>query len=148
MIRIELPVDVARPVQEVFAYVTDLDRLGEWQPNVVSVAKQTEGPMGQGMLLREVRRGPFGRNVEAIVEVSAYEPNRRFDLRIVSGPLPINGSHEFHETDAGTRIDFVAQGQPGGALRLAEPLFARVLKRQFSGYYERLKAVLESRGPE
>ena len=48
MIRIELPVDVARPVQEVFAYVTDLERLGEWQPNVVSVTKQTEGPMGQG----------------------------------------------------------------------------------------------------
>jgi hypothetical protein len=98
--------------------------------------------------LREVRRGPFGRNMEAIVEVSAYEPNRRFDLRVASGPLPIDGGHEFHETAAGTRIDFVAQGQPGGPLRLAEPLFARVLKRQFGGYYERLKAVLESRGPE
>ena len=42
MIRIEIPVDVARPVQEVFAYVTDLERLGEWQPNVVSVTKQTK----------------------------------------------------------------------------------------------------------
>jgi carbon monoxide dehydrogenase subunit G len=148
VIRIEIPVDVARPVQEVFAYVTDLERLGEWQPNVVSVTKQTEGPMGQGTRLREVRRGPFGRNMEAIVEVSAYEPNRRFDLRVASGPLPIDGGHEFHETAAGTRIDFVAQGQPGGPLRLAEPLFARVLKRQFGGYYERLKAVLESRDPE
>ena len=126
MIRIEIPVDVARPVRDVFAYVTDLERLGEWQPNVVSVTKQTEGPMGQGTRLREVRRGPFGRNMEAIVEVSAYEPNRRFDLRVASGPLPIDGSHEFHETGAGTRIDFVAQGQPGGLLRLAEPLLARV----------------------
>jgi carbon monoxide dehydrogenase subunit G len=148
VIRIELPVEVARPVQEVFAYVTDLERLGEWQPNVVSVTKETEGPMGQGTRLREVRRGPFGRNVEAIVEISAYEPNRRFDLRIVSGPLPIDGSHEFHGTDAGTRVDFVAQGQPGGVLRFAEPLLARVLKRQFSGYYERLKDQLESRGPD
>lgn len=147
MITIELPVDVARPVQEVFAYVTDLERLGEWQPNVVSVTKETEEPMAQGTRLREVRRGPFGRKVEAIVEVAAYEPNRRFDLRIVSGPLPIDGSHEFHEADGGTRIDFVAQGQPGGALRLAEPLLARVLKRQFGGYYERLKDVLESRSP-
>jgi uncharacterized membrane protein len=148
VIRIELPVDVARPVQDVFGYVTDLERLGEWQPNVVSVTKETEGPMGQGTRLREVRRGPFGRNVEAIVEVAAYEPNRRFDLRIVSGPLRIDGSHEFHETDGGTRIDFVAHSQPGGALRLAEPLLARVLKRQFSGYYERLKDVLESGNPE
>jgi carbon monoxide dehydrogenase subunit G len=148
VIRIELPVGVARPVQDVFAYVTDLDRLREWQPNVVSVTKETEGPLRQGTRLREVRRGPFGRKVAAIVEVSAYEQNRRFDLKIVSGPLPIDGSHEFHETDAGTRIDFAAQGQPGGPLRVAEPLLARVLKRQFSSYYDRLTAVLESRGPE
>lgn len=148
MIRIELPVDVARPVQEVFAYVTDLERLSQWQPNLVSVTKETEGPMGRGTRLREVRRGPFGRNVEAIVEVSAYEPNRRFDLRIVSGPLPIDGSHEFGETDGGTRIDFVAAGQPGGVFRFAEPLLARMLRRQFSGYYARLQALLEAQGPE
>ena len=144
MIRIELPVDVARPVHDVFAYVTDVERLAEWQPNVVSVTKETEGPMGRGTRLREVRRGPFGRNVEAIVEVAAYEPDRRFDLRIVSGPLPIDGSHEFHRTDGGTRIDFVAEGRPGGVLRIAEPLLARVLRRQFSGYYERLKNVLDA----
>jgi hypothetical protein len=85
--------------------------------------------------------------VEAIVEVAAYEPNRRFDLRIVSGPLPIDGNHEFHEANGGARIDFVAEGQPGGLLRLAEPVLTRVLKRQFGGYYERLKAVLESPVP-
>jgi len=148
VIRIELPVDVARPVQEVFAYVTDLERLDEWQPNVVSVTKETDGPMGEGTRLREVRRGPFGRNIEAIVEISAYEPNRRFDLRIVSGPLPIDGSHEFHERDGGTRIDFMAQGQPTGVMRLAEPFLRGAMKRQFSGYYERLKSRLESRPAE
>jgi uncharacterized protein YndB with AHSA1/START domain len=144
VIRIEVPVDVARPVHEVFAYVTDLERLEEWQPNVVSVTKETDGPMGEGTRLREVRRGPFGRNIEAIVEISAYEPNRRFDLRIVSGPLPIDGSHEFHETDGGTRIDFVAQGQPTGLTRLLEPFLRGAMKRQFGSYYERLKDVLES----
>jgi ligand-binding SRPBCC domain-containing protein len=128
----------------VFAYVTDLEKLAEWQPNVISVTKETEGPMGRGTHLREVRRGPFGRNVEAIVEVAAYEPGRRFDLRIVSGPLPIDGSHEFHPTDGGTRIDFVAEGQPGGVLRIAEPLLARALRRQFVGYYGRLKGRLEA----
>jgi len=147
VIRIELPIDVARPVQDVFAYLTDLDRLSEWQPNVVSVTKETAGAMGKGTRLREVRRGPFGRQVEAVVEVATYVPNRRFDLRIASGPLPIDGNHELHETDAGTRIDFVAEGQPGGVLRIVEPLLARVLRRQFRGYYERLKGILESRSP-
>lgn len=57
MIRIELPVAVARPVPDVLAYVTDLERLAEWQSNVVSVTKETDGPMGPGTRLREVRRG-------------------------------------------------------------------------------------------
>ena len=37
---------------------------------------------------------------------------------------------------------FVAAGQPGGVLRIAEPLLARVLRHQFNRY-GRLKGVLE-----
>jgi uncharacterized membrane protein len=48
VIRIEFPVEVARPVQDVFAYVTDLERLGEWQPNLISVTKETRGRWGGG----------------------------------------------------------------------------------------------------
>ena len=79
------------------------------------------------------------------MEVSEYEQDRRFSLRIVDGPLPVDGAHAFEATPAGTRIDFVAAGSPRGALRLAEPLLRRVLARQFRSYYERLKQVLEAR---
>jgi uncharacterized protein YndB with AHSA1/START domain len=146
LIHVELTVVVDRPVEEVFAYVTDPAKLAEWQPNVISVSKQTDGPMGAGTRLREVRRAPFGRSVEALVEVAEYEENRRFDLRIVSGPLPIDGRNEFRPADGGTRIDFVAEGRISGPLRLAEPILARALRRQFAGYYERLKESLEPGG--
>jgi len=144
LIRVELTVVVDRPVEEVFAYVTDPLTLAEWQPNLVSVTQETDGPMGAGTRLREVRRGPFGRNVEAIVEVAEYEENRRFDLRIVSGPLPIDARNEFRPVDGGTRIDFLAEGKLSRPLRFAEPILARALRRQFAGYYERLKESLES----
>jgi uncharacterized protein YndB with AHSA1/START domain len=146
LIHVELTVVVDRPVEEVFAYVTDPAKLAEWQPNVISVSKETDGPMGPGTRLREVRRGPFGRSVEALVEVAEYEENRRFDLRIVSGPLPIDGRNEFRPADGGTRIDFVAESRISGPFRLAEPILARALRRQFAGYYERLKQLLEPGG--
>jgi hypothetical protein len=94
--------------------------------------------------LREVRRAPFGRSLEATVEVAAYEENRRFDLRILSGPLPVDGRLVFDAVDGGTRLDFVAEGQVGRVLRLAEPILARVLRRQFAADYRRLEAALES----
>jgi ligand-binding SRPBCC domain-containing protein len=144
LIRVELTVHLNRPVGEVFAYVTDPAKLAEWQPNLVSITKETPGPIGTGTRFREVRRAPFGRTVEAIVEVSAYEENRRFDLRIVSGPLPIDGRNEFAPADAGTRITFVGEGQLRGPLRIVHPILARLLRRQFERDYARLKEALES----
>jgi uncharacterized membrane protein len=144
VIRVETTVEVNRPVAAVFAYVTDPANLAEWQPNLASVTKLTEGPVGAGTRFKEVRRAPFGRTVEAIVEVSAYEENRRFDLRIVSGPLPIDGENTFAATDGGTRIDFAGHGEPRGPLRLAAPILARLLRRQFESDYARLKQALES----
>jgi ligand-binding SRPBCC domain-containing protein len=143
LINISFPVQIARPVEDVFAYVTDLDKLHEWQPNVVSVTNETGGALKQGSRLREVRKGPLGRDVSSLVEVSAFEPNRRFNLRILEGPLPIDGSHTFSAENDGTRIDFTAEGRPGGPMRLLEPLLARVLKRQFKEYYAALKRNLE-----
>lgn len=144
MIRVELTVQVNRPVAEVFAYVTDPARLAEWQPNVISVTKLTEGPVRPGTRFKEVRRGPFGRSVEAIVEVSACEENRRFDLRIVSGPLPVDGENRFSSSDGGTKIDFAAHAELRGPLRILQPILARLLRRQFERDYARLKQALES----
>ena len=143
--KIEFSIDIARPVAEVFAYVTDPANLPEWQPTTLEVRMEGDGPMGVGTRMTEVRRGPFGRRIESLVEVSEYEPDRRFSLRIVDGPLPVDGAHTFEATPDGARIDFVAEGSTHGALRLAEPLLRRVLARQFRSYYERLKQVLEAR---
>ena len=147
MIHLELTIQIGRPVGEVFAYVTDPENLPKWQPNLVSITKETEGPMRVGTRFREVRRAPFGRTVEALVEVSAYEENRRFDLRIVSGPVPVDGRNLFAAAHGGTRIDFVAEGELRGPVRIAQPILARLLRRQFAADYARLKRALESRGP-
>ena len=144
MIRVDLTVQVNRPVEDVFRYVTDPANLGEWQTNLVSVTKETDGPVRPGTRFREVRRAPFGRTAEAIVEVSAYEENRRFDLWIVSGPLPIDGRNEFTAAGGATRIEFVAEGELRGALRLAGPVLRCLLHRQFESDYARLQDALES----
>jgi uncharacterized protein YndB with AHSA1/START domain len=144
MIRFSFPVEIDRPVEEVFTFVTDPAQLAQWQTSTVSATQETDGPMRTGTRLREVHRGPFGRNLESVVEVAHYEPNRRFDLQMLEGPLPIDGRHAFTAANGGTRIDFVAEGQPRGVMRLAQPLLARTLERQFRRYFARLKQVMEA----
>jgi uncharacterized membrane protein len=144
MIKFGFTVDIERPVSDVFAYVTDIDKLPEWQTTTVSVTADPEGPLHRGTRLREVRRTPFGGTVESLVEVAELEPDRVFALKILEGPLPIDGHHTFADHDGGTRIELAVEGQPRGALRLAQPMLRPVLRRQFRRYYAELKRQLES----
>jgi uncharacterized protein YndB with AHSA1/START domain len=141
VIRFGFHVDVARPVGDVFAYVTDPATLTEWQGSA-GVERLTPGPIGPGTRLREVR-ALLGRRVESITEVTAYEPDRRFAVRIVSGPAPVADRWSFEPVPGGTRLHFSTRGRAAPALRPLEPLLAIVLERRRRGHHRRLRQALE-----
>ena len=137
-------VRIDRPPQEVFSAVTDLERLPDWQPAIVEVELLGDGPLRTGSRLKEVRE-VRGKRLEQIVEVAAHEPGRRFEMRIVEGPLPVHGDLTFSPIDGGgTRLHMHAYGRANGALRLLQPLLTLGLKREFQGQYRRLKGLVEA----
>jgi len=140
---VETPID--RPAGEVFAYVADPANLPSWQTNTVSATLETPGPMGVGSRLREVHRGPGGKEFPSLVEVAEYEPGRRFALRVIEG-IPVHADMTFEPTAAGgTLFAFRAHGRLTGAMRLAEPFIARMLRKQFTEHCGTLRQVLEQR---
>ena len=145
MIHFEFSVDVGRPPSEVFDYITDADRLPEWQSSAVEA--QWQGEKAQGARIREVRKF-LGRRMESELEVTEYEPDRRFALKTLSGPVPFSVTQMLEPRDGGTKITFVGEGEPGRFFRVAEPIVARVAERQFKGDYETLKDILEGGAPE
>jgi hypothetical protein len=50
-------VEIARSPEDVFAYLDDLERHGEWQSQIVSSKRETDGPTGVGTRATDVRRG-------------------------------------------------------------------------------------------
>ena len=138
---IETP--IARPPAEVFAVVTDLGRLHEWQPMVVDVQQLDSGPLRAGSRLREVREFR-GKRLEQTVEVAALEPGRRFGLRVLEGPLPVDGDLHFDRDGDGTRLRLVATGRPQGAQRLLSPLLRAGIRREFRKQYAALREVVEA----
>ena len=145
MIRFTIHTDIDRPVGDVFAYVTDPQKLSTWQTNTVSVTQEGDGPLRVGSRLREVHRGPGGKELPSLVEVSELEPDRTFALRMLEGPLPIHGRIELEPVGAGTRMAFTAHGEPTGLMRLAQPLVGRAVKRQLAQHCANLKDVMEGR---
>jgi len=142
MIEFSIETHIDRPVGEVFAYATDPGRLATWQTNTVSAVREDDGPLRVGSRLREVHRAPGGKPLESVVEVSEYEPDRSFALRVVEG-TPVHARLTFEPTEQGTLLRFGGHGELTGAKRLAQPLLQRVLKRQFATQCATLKRVLE-----
>ena len=144
MIDFTIQTDIDRPVGDVFAYVADPSKLHTWQTNTASAMVVGGGPVGLGSRLVEVHRAPGGKEISQVVEFWEFEPNRRLSIRVVDGPMPIDGRLTFEQRDGATRMSFNVYGNPGGPLRFVKPLMQWALKRQFAGYCATLKRVMEA----
>src|SRR5919197_4696044 len=126
MARFEITLEIARPVEDVFAALADPARLPEWQWSAVEVHAQ--GPIEPGAHFHEVRSF-MGRRVEGTTEVTEYDPPRRFSVRSATGPIRFDVHHTLEPADGGTRVEVVAEGEATGALRLAGPMVIRTAER-------------------
>ena len=141
--RFEAQIDIDRAPEDVFAVLTDVARLHEWQRSVVSV--ELEGELGVGARLRE-RRRLLGREANLVQEVTEYDPPHRFSLRAVEGPIPLTVTHVLEPSGGGTLLEIVGEANPKGVVRrLAAGGMEKMAESEFRGDLERLKALLEQR---
>lgn len=140
--RMEHTVAIDRPPADVFAYLTDVSKLPEWQSSATEAS--VEGEMRRGARVHEVR-SLLGRRGESTLEVTEYEPPKRFSLRVVSGPLPFEVRHTLTEMNGGTRLDWVAEADTSKFPRIAVRMVAGAVEAQFKADLERLRTLLEGR---
>jgi hypothetical protein len=134
-------IDIARSPEDVFAYVTDVTKLGTWQ-DATEVEQLTPGPVGPGTRFREVHVA-LGRRREEVTEVVTFDPARRFEIRVVDGP-PVDGRWDFEPAGGGTRLTVTPSVRLPRALRPLEPLVALATAVVFARFHRRLKRALES----
>jgi carbon monoxide dehydrogenase subunit G len=137
-VRIEHEIQIDREPAEVFAFLTDPEKLSAWQPTTVAVRRQRQGSFTVGERFEEVHKA-LGRELTSTVEVAAYDAPRLFALHMVSGAVPLDGRWELEPSRGGTLLRFVGEGDVRGLMRLAKPMLAR----QFRGYHKRLKDLVE-----
>ena len=140
--RVEESFQVRSDPETLFDYITDPERLPEWQTTKVSVEQITPGEIGQGTRLRERTKGTRG-EFDQVTEFTVFDRPRKLHVTIVEGPYPVNGTWTLEPEGDGTRVHFVAEGELGGLARVAQPVLARLIKRQFADYHRRLKRNVE-----
>lgn len=112
--------EVARPLDEVFAFVGDFATTKDWDPGVSDSRKVTDGPVGVGT--RYAVDVVFGaRTLPMTYEVTTWDPPNRVVLRGEGSTVTAVDDIRFEATERGTRVRYSADLRLKGLLRLAEP---------------------------
>ena len=140
-------IEIARPPEDVFSYVTDPSRFSEWQDDVVSASVES-GPAGAvGTRFTTVRQIGRGRRVMT-QEVTECRAPRTWAARGVGGPVRPNVDLTVEPTadNTGSRVTVVMDFEGHGIGRLLIPLVVRRLAaRRAPDSYQHLKERLERR---
>lgn len=136
-------VRVARPRDEVAAYMTDPANDPEWIGGLREARLLGDAPIAEGS--RVARVASFlGRRVEYVNEVTRLEPGRLLDMRSVKAPFPMEITYTFEEAGGATVVRNHVRGG-GGLFSLGSPLFAPMVRRNVQKDLERMRDVLEAR---
>lgn len=146
MIKVDYHVAIRRDPMTVYDYVTDVERIPEWQhkAGVKKVTKQSPGPLAVGSKFTMERQAQRGlATIQA--EVTALEPGRRFDFHTVDndGFIGDFATTLTPRTD-GTDLHWEVRMQPAGMLyRLLTPLIARTIRSSAETDFVELRKQLE-----
>jgi uncharacterized membrane protein len=137
-------IEINRRPEDVFAYIDQLDRHGEWQADIVKTQVQTEGPTRVGT--RAVDTRMIGRREQDVpYEIVEHDPPHRSAFRGVAGPIRPAGTVIIDSLDDGARarvtIEFDLRGHGIGVL--LAPLARRQAAKAIGAGHAKLKENLE-----
>jgi Polyketide cyclase / dehydrase and lipid transport len=141
-IHINTMVLIARPVEEVFALLLDIERSAATDPNLVSVAKTPPGPIGVGTtyVLRQRIQGKVRQSTMRLTEI---EPHHLIAFAADLGPLEAKMRINVELVLGGTRVSAHGEGVPRGILRLFSRRLQGMGQRVWDMRLAQVKAALE-----
>jgi uncharacterized membrane protein len=137
-------IEINRRPEDVFAYVDDLGRHGEWQEQIVSVHVETDGATRVGSRATDKRRLPGGTR-DITYEITEHDPPRKSSFRGVNGPIRPVGTITVEPLDGGARSKLTLElDLKGKGLGVVFALLARAnARKEVPKSHRRLKEILE-----
>ena len=141
--KVEHSVFINRPVEEIFAYMSNLENLADWSGFVISARKISSGETLVGTTVQCTVR-ILGRGFDTAYEIVECKPNRYFSYKSIMGFASSFTYIRFEPLDSGTNVlveimlHFVA-----GYLGFDETLVANAISRQIASDLQTLKDLLE-----
>ena len=143
MIEIDKNVFINRAQQDVFDFITNPANSPKYQSGMQSAEWISDGPAGVGSKWKVVTRF-LGRDIEAELEVTDWQPPTINAFKTISGPIPLEVKVKLEAQDGGTLLTQTGQVELGGFLKLAQGTLRKQLDLQMDSDLNTLKVILES----
>jgi hypothetical protein len=136
-------ITIRRPIEDVFAVLTDVERTGTWYPGDVEEHWTSPPPHGVGSTRHAVVR-MWGRTVENDAVVTEYEPPFRAGMAGTTPNAPFVATLAFSRFGDATRVEVTTGFALRGVSRVAGPLVAVWYGRSWARGLRTLKRLMES----
>ena len=142
MISFTNTIQIDRPIEEVYAYLSDLEHTPEWNWAITETKKTTSGPTTVGTRYRQSRSVPQAGT--EVLEITALETGRHIEVVGTLAQFPARLSYRLDGMESGTELTNTVNLEPQGALRLVAPVLGNRIKRAVADNLGQLKSRLES----
>jgi uncharacterized membrane protein len=140
---VTVTVDIDRPAEDIFAFVSNFENNPRWQQGMRSCTWTSPPPHGEGSTYDQTAHF-LGKDVVSKFRVVEYEPDRRVKITSTAGPFPITETRVVAPRDADrATVTAIVEGDASGFFRVAAPILPLLVRRSVRADYARLKRLLE-----
>jgi carbon monoxide dehydrogenase subunit G len=137
----ENTVMIGRPIEDVFAFLSDFENIPKWNYAIVETHKVSEGPVGVGTIYQQVRSVPS--RSEEHFAVTAYDPPRQLEIQGQLGLFPSRLSYDLAAAPEGTRVTNTVELELRGPGRLLGRVAVPRVRAAVAANLQKLKELLE-----
>lgn len=145
MSKLEVSVEIKRPLADVIAFVDNCRNDPMWQTSVLNSEKISDGPPAVGTVY-QVKEKFLGRVIEQDWEVTERSDDGCYWVaKTTTGPFPMHTSMRFTANgDNSTHVHRTLDIDVGRFFKVASPVVGHIAQRELEMDFANLKELLEA----
>jgi hypothetical protein len=132
---------INQPVDKVFGYITNVANHTAWQAGILNATITPAGPVAVGSIYHYTTE-VMGRKYETQTQVSGFELNKKWAIKTVGVPRPVETVYLFEALGNTTRLT-ISMDLTGGYPAAAEGMVKAQMQKSFDEQAQRVKKMLE-----
>lgn len=132
---------INQTVDKVFASVISSDTQKSWQAGILEAKVTPNGPVGLGSIYHYTTE-VMGRRMETQLQVSTFEPNKKWGVKTTGVPRPVETIYTFESVGTATQLT-ISMDLTGGYPAAAEGMIKQQMQKSLDEQGHRLKQMLE-----